>query len=353
LLKSWSVLWEDDVMLLQREKKYSSIKDFLKSKPQASEVAVYNYDYQTDFTLKNYRPAQATSTICRPLLGAYQFYTYIKDEELSFDFSFQDLNKNNDSDPVDVLVYYQDQQIAEEHLADNDSSSRSLKLFLADMPEGVYKVSVRANNDIVTRTITTKQSKLAFINRLDLASAPEVSCGRNFVTNSRKIQAMTTLAGSLGEIKIHQIIGNAFSEILNVDETYKQFENLQSLPALSEVVVPSDGITFSGDGLFAFSENQFFDPRIKKANRNFSAEGVNYVLARYVPPSEKDGWLVATANFDLTNAYKEKGKHSFMVSIPGLRADDSVNDGVEIGEIKFELKGRDVWEKIKKMINAK
>lgn len=352
LLKSWSVLWEDDIMLLQREKKYGSLKDFLAQPPLVSDIAVYNYDYRPDFILSDYQPAREARTICRPLLGAYQFYTYIKNEDLSFDFSFQDLNKNNDSDPVDILVYYQDQQIAEEKLADDGSMDRSLKLFLADMPEGAYKVSVRANNDIVTRTIATKQSKIAFINRLNLASAPEVSCGRNFVTDSRKIQATTMLASSLGQVKIHQLIGSAFSEILDINETYRQFETSQNLPTLSEVIAPSDGISFSGDGLFAFSEEEFFNPQIKKVDRNFSPEGVNYVLARYAPPIKNDDWLLAMANFDLTNAYKEKGKHSLMISIPGLKADDSIEDGVEIGEIRFELKGTSLLEKIKKMVNG-
>lgn len=353
LLKDWSVLWEDDVMLLQREKKYASLKDFLEDKPPAPEVAAYNYDYQTDFIFPAYQPAKEQRTICRPLLGAYQFYTYVKDEDLFFDFSFQDLNKNNDSDPIDVLVYYRDQEIAEEHLDDDGSDNRSLKLFLASMPEGVYKVSVRANGDIVTRAITTKQRKLSFINRLDLASAPEVSCGRNFVTDSRRVQAVTTLAASLGQVKIHQLSGSAFSEILDISKTYKQFETKQDLPLLSEVIVPSDGITFSGDGLFSFSEEEFFNPQTRKVDRNFNPEGVNYVLARYAPPVDKDGALTAAADFDLTNVYKEKGKHSFMISIPGLKADDDVDDGVEISEIKIELKGTSLFDKIRKIMGYK
>jgi hypothetical protein len=189
LFDSWSALIEDDITLFQRQKQYSSIKDFLKNPPAAERVAAYNYDLKNDFVLPAYSPATSTRTLCRPISGAYQFYAYIKDEELSFDFSFRDLNKNSDPDPVDVFVYYNEQEIYSESLDDDNGRTeedRTLKLRLSSLPEGVYKVGVRANSDIVTRSIATPQSKIVFINKVALADAPELSCGRNLFTGSRQ-----------------------------------------------------------------------------------------------------------------------------------------------------------------------
>jgi len=361
LMQKWDVIREGDLMLLQKNKKFNSIADFLKDTPDLNKVALYNYDLNNNYILPAYQPSKATTTMCRPLQGAYQFYTYIKNEKLSFDFSFQDLNKISGADPIDVYVYYQGEEIYNQHLdddgivADNGEQKawRNLKVELADLPEGVYEISLGADNDIVTRTIATTQSKMTFINKISLADAPEVSCGLNFFTNSRQLSVRTSSSDRLGEIKINQASGSAFSEILKIDQPYQQFETKADLPEFSKVTMPSGGIDLSGDGLFSSSQESFINPKIKKIDNNFEAdrEGVEYILARYTPAVHEGDWLASTANFDLQTAYKEFNKHSFIISIPGLKAEK--NNSVEVKEIKFELSGTSFFEKIKKIFNVK
>jgi hypothetical protein len=385
LMKNWNVLWEGNVMLLQREKKFATIDDFLKNPPAFDKIALYNYNLKNNFIFPGYISARATTTICRPLTGTYQFYTYIKNENLSDDFVFEDLNKELDSDPVDVFVYYNDKQISAEHLDDdgvvNDSGAqkswRHLKINLANLPEGVYKIGVRADNDIITRTITTAQSKMAFVNKINLADTPEVSCGRNLITDSRKIQAQTVYADKLQTINIEGVevtekspLGRGAepgeagrvsgqdkfsSTTLSITELFTQFSTQGDLPKMSYLILQNDGVAISGDGLFSFSESQFFNPIIRKVDANFDAdkEGINYVLANYTPPTRDGEWMISTAEFDLQNVYKQWNKHSFLISVPGLRAEDNTGAGVVIGEIKIELQGTSLWEKVKKMLNAK
>ncbi len=353
LITEWETVCSGDLLLLQREKKFQSVEEFLKNPPDSEKIAAYNYSPKIKFTLPDYETSQQEKNLCRPIQGAYQFYTYIKNEDLSFDFSLQDLNENDDVDDVDVLAYYNDQEIYKDTLFDDNSDSRNLKLFLANLPEGVYKISLRANNDIITRTIKTPQSKIVFINKVILADAPEVSCSRNLFTNSRALQFQTVLSDRLGEVKINQVFGGDFSEIVEISETYKQFSTQDILPNFSEVIMPSDGITVTGDGLFSFSQETFFDPEIKKVDANFDAdrEEVDYIIAKYTPPTQEGEWKIATADFDITNAYKEFNKHSFLISIPGLLAEDGDVAGVKVGEIKIELEGTSLLEKIKKMLN--
>ncbi|HTX87287.1 MAG TPA: hypothetical protein VMC41_04465 [Candidatus Nanoarchaeia archaeon] len=379
LMKNWNVIEEpspafghpsaggDNLILLQRNKKFNSIGDFIKNPPAADKISLYNYDLKIDYLLPNYQPQRATSTMCRPLVGAYQFYTYIKNENLFDDFVFQDLNKNLDADPIDVYVYYRDKLIDSEHLDDDgiavDSGAqkpwRHLKLDLANLPEGAYKIVVRANGDIVTRTITTGQSKMAFINTLPLADAlalsevevSEVSCGRNFFTDGRTLSVQTAHPDKLGKIKIIKGGGiSSSSEEINITQAYKIFA-VNDLPLSgSEIILPNDGLDLSGDGLFSLSAEQMIDPRVKAVDANFNAdsEGVDYVLARYTPPVKQGDWLVAQADFDLSNAFRMWNKYYFLISAPGLSADDQVNDKVRIKEIKVDLTGTSLWQKILK-----
>jgi hypothetical protein len=375
LLKNWSVLWEkptpasghpsqggEYTLLLQREKKFETIKDFLKNPPEADKIALYNYDLNTNYILPGYQPSTSTVTMCRPITGTYQFYTYIKKENLSYDFVFQDLNKNTDPDPVDVYVYYNDKQISAEYLEDDGVVSdagvlkpwRHLKLDLVNLPEGVYKIGVRANNDIVTRTITTPQSKMTFINKVNLASAPEVSCGRNLFTDSRQVQARTAYSDKLQEITVVDASNQSVEgQKIKLTEAFAQYSTQGDLPKMSYLILQDDGVMVSGDGLFSFSAEQFINPKIRKIDATFNAdkEGVDYVLANYTPPVSQGDWLVSTADFDLQNVYKQWNKHSFLISAPGLKAETGNGEGVTVGEIKVELQGTSILGKIEKIFN--
>ena len=64
-----------------------------------------------------------------------------------------------------------------------------------------------------------------------------------------------------------------------------------------------------------------------------------------LPLAENDK-TIASAEFDLIGVYREKGKYNFMISVPGLKEDDAVDDYLEIIEIKIEFSGRTLWQKI-------
>ena len=56
--KAWGVLEDDGVILLQRQEKYSSIKNFLASPPDPKTVAVYNYQLPDNFKPADNKPAR-------------------------------------------------------------------------------------------------------------------------------------------------------------------------------------------------------------------------------------------------------------------------------------------------------
>lgn len=356
LAREWNaVRGQNNVILLEKEKKYASVEEFLANLPPRNEIALYHYNLSKEFVLPDYASSSKERIINYALRGPYQFYTYLGDNEnLDFTFYFRDLNKNKDKDPIELQLYCQGELIDSRRLPDNNDIGDSgqsedrgqLQLKLSGLPAGIYKVELRVNDDIITKKITTKQSKLAFVHQLWLyrAGASDIK----LYTDSRRIQAKTPNPDSLQVIKVGQ-------DELELNKTYKQFSILvrraSSTAGYSIIKLAKDGVILAGDEVFAFSPSALLNPDFRKVDIDFDvqAEGINYILARYQWPLEVGEWRTANAEFELRRAYRENGQYSFLISIPGLRADDEVSDGIEISEIKVELLGKNLIEKIKEL----
>ena len=349
----WNVIEENGIMLLQREKKYDTLDNFLANLPLPEEIALYNYDLKKEYLLKDYEPSKVKQEINYSLRGPYQFYTYIKSEDLDFDFTLLDLNQNKDSDAVDINLYYDDKLIASRRLDDDGIKAdkgemkevRKLDFAEAGLPEGVYKIELRANDDIITKKIATSQSKISFLNRIWLAGENDKDI--SLYTDSQLINVQTINPASLQIIKIGD-------KELEISSTYRQFSQMLE-NKVSEIKIARGDIILAGSGVFSFNSENLLDPNFKKVDESFSANpaGINYILAGYRIPEEKDGWKTAQAEFDLNNAYREWNKNSFVVSIPGLKADNEINDSIEIRGIKIELEGKTLKEKLKEFLSKK
>ncbi len=347
LARTWDVIREENLLLLQNpslreasssEEHYYRISKFIEdiqnNKIPLNQIALYNYNLDADYIWGYYQKQEKTRIIDYALRGSYQFYTYIKDETLDFKFVFTDINKNKDCDSIDINLYYRNKLIDWRHLDDDGdclddgqlSLERSLHFGVKDLPEGVYKIELRVNDDIITKNIETQQ-KIAFINNLRLAQDGH----KNFLiyTDSPVIYVKTTHPSSLQTIK-------AGKKELKINETYKQFS---ATIASSSLKFEHDGIIIAGKGVFAFSQNDLFNPSFVKVDNDFTLKqaGVNYILAKYKIPTIKNGWQTAQAEFDISRAYRENYKYNFLISIPGLRADDSINDALIIKEAKIYL----------------
>ncbi|MCG2700957.1 hypothetical protein L6267_02200, partial [Candidatus Parcubacteria bacterium] len=76
---AWDVIMEGEAILLQREKKYNSIDEFLNNMPDNKEIALYNYNLAQKYLLPDYEKSNENLILDCALRGAYQFYVYIKD----------------------------------------------------------------------------------------------------------------------------------------------------------------------------------------------------------------------------------------------------------------------------------
>ncbi len=290
--------------------------------------------------------------------GSFQFYTYIKNEELDFNFELIDLNQNTKEDRVDINLYYQDKLITAKTLEDDGveddsgevSDLRQLRLKLADLPEGVYKIECRANDDILTKKISTQQSKLSFLGNLWFYfSDPKEKIQETVLyTDSREISAKTESPANLQNIKIN---AGEISQEFKLPETYKKFSHKIETATTAKVYFNPNNIFINGDGVFSFKKDSLLNPTFTRITprTDLDKQGIDYVLANYTPPRAEEKWKKAKINFDLSRAYQEDGKYNFIISIPGMDYEEGKKSGVKIDKIRVNLQGKTLKEKLKQL----
>lgn len=348
LAAKWPAIRQDRMLLLQQEKEFESIEDFLGHLPHAQSVAVYNFGLSVPFRIADYRPATTTTVFNLPVRGAYQFYTYIKNEPLVFSLLLKDLNLNKDADPAELKLWQGSNLLATAKLPDDGvtgdtgtvGAERELKLEAVALPEAAYRLELVANDDLVTSRIATPQTKLAFINKVWFAESAKTPVTLD--TDSQAINVQTFNPAKLSSVTVGQ-------QRLDVAETYRQYSATAD-GRMTRLVLPQDDMIVSGDGVFAVTADSFVDPSFIKVGPHFDPErrSIKYVIADYQPPrTDQDGWLTAEAEFDLgSSAYREFYKYSFMISAPGLKAEEEPQRKLILKEVSIEFSGSGLWEKI-------
>ncbi len=350
----WNNIFEPNVNLLQLDKNYSNISDFLddvragtiKDCPNGPTSCLATYNYSPEF---NFRLADARESLPVdfdiPLRGAHVMLIYINEEPLRFDFNFVDLNQDKKPDPIQLILSKDKNIIATSDLLDTDGNEESgkekikqLSLEKRDLPPGVYKLEIKITDDVVIKNIKASLGRFVFANKVW-----PVSVGKklSFFTSASYIQAKAYGPASVQNIEFD---GQSF----NLSEPYKQFEFASDKQSnFKNIELEKDDVIFENNGVFSFSGASLFNPLLKKVDSHFTPnKEIKYVLANYKSPDEGGIYKVATAEFNVKNAYREQGKYSFMLAIPGLKADDDFNDYLEIKEIKIEFTGRNIWQKI-------
>jgi hypothetical protein len=312
-------------------------------------VAVYNYAVETKYSLANFK-ATSPISINQPLRGAHQFYVYFNGGSWRLNFNFVDLNQDVASDPIQVILSSNSSVVASQSLSDDNlkptgtEEGRSLNLSGEKLVPGVYKVEVRTSDDIIIKDITSSAAKLAFINRIWPVSAPNGLI--KIWTDGSYLQAQTTNPASLGPIAFG-------SSQVSLVAAYQQYSSsVLSDSTVREIQLKYDDIVLDNDGMFALSPDHFFNPGVKKIDRNFQVrDNIKYVVADYSEPTSLGEYRLASATFDLRDAWRENGRYTFLFSIPGLALDESQTTTsteayLEIKEIVIKLQGKTLWQKI-------
>lgn len=327
---TWNKISIDGKVLLQREKKYSSLETFLAAPPARSEIATYHYTLAEPYRLSDYAPSSEIKTTEVSLRGSHEFYTYIKNETLNFSFSFSDVNRQVGEDWVDVVVTNEaGQPVAEERAYDDDNTSNDaaasspqiLKISATNLPEGVYKIQMKATEDIFFRAVSTTQQKMTFLNQIWLAdtvgyrdNSPTV----NFWTEGKNLKFSTRHATGTQTVTVGR-------GTVAITEPYVEYAYAPPESGVIMAHVPTaEDLLVRADGHFAFSASQYFnpDPVRLTAETDLDRAGVNYIVAEYTSPESDGEWTVAHADFSTVNVPFTDQTWKFVISAPTVDQPD-------------------------------
>ncbi|HEX8923679.1 MAG TPA: hypothetical protein VF828_03020 [Patescibacteria group bacterium] len=338
-------------VIWQRQKKFDGLDDLLKNTPSSSAIGLYSQDndlFTGSVTLPGYQPQKTITVINTPLRGKQTFYVYLKDEPLNLDILKQDLNWYADGDTLTASIYHGSQLIYSTVLQDDGITDGSRRLGSLQelnivnpveyqLPEGVYKIVLDTNSDVIIRNIKTNLHKIVFDSPLYLASnsveypgvVPQIYTNTLY-TDAQSVNIKTVHPSSLQTISVK-------------DQSYKlsDINSILNIPLngpLNAVFVPKSDVQISATfGYLSFTPDQYFRPQPAKVLTITNPDDlklVDYVIANYSQPRQDGAWQTATASFDISKAFIQNNKLSWLINIPGLR--DS-GRSIEIKEIDVEL----------------
>lgn len=321
----WTRLEQNGLVLLQRNPAYESIEAFLQDSPERNTIATYHYTIPEPYRLSDYQPSSQPQTIDVTLRGFHEFYTYLKNETFFFDMAFMDMNRKNGADPVSVVVIDEKGKPVGEVRALDDgnvsddarpSALRDVKIEIPALPEGVYKIQLKAESDIFFRRLKTPQQKVTFLHNVylgDEIAYREPSAAVSFWTEGKNMRFVTQHAEAVQTVQVGQ-------KSVSISEPYLEYRLDVSEPGLVKAEIPRGDAIVRTDGHIAFSPEAWFnpDPVRLSANTDLDRLGVDFVIAAYDPPRQVGEWLVKTASFDTSLMSFDDDTWKFVISTPGI-----------------------------------
>ena len=339
----WPKVEGEEGTLWQKEKKFSSVKEFLGAVPGLNNFAAYHFALERKFVIPGYQPTSEITELNKTIRGSHSIYTYIKNEALDFRFIFQDMNRSLGPDDFKIKVYdssgkkIYEQPVADDGVVTNHdgaSKKRQIDLQLKNLTEGVYKIVLDCQDEIFFRKITTRQQYLTFIDRLYLADNIEYSDGMIDLNYSPSV--IYSSVPRLGFYTAHpeglQEVGVG-KQSVSISQTHQNFYlTAEQLPV--NLYLPKNDLLVFGRGLMALSKETYFNPEIYDLKDLTGFQNIDYLISSYKSPWEENGWKTSSAKFDLLNAKISGRKLRFAISAPEL---EKYGDQLVISRIKIIL----------------
>lgn len=361
---TWPKLVNDQVTVWQRQKTFLSISDFFNHLSQLNKLAALNYPLGRHFILADYRSQTSVQSINKSIRGAHSFYTYIKNEPLDFKFVIQDINRTAGPDVLKIKAFNQANKLISQQKIDDDglitkfgpaTAKREIKLYLENLPEGVYRIDLDCEDDIFFRAISTRQQYFTFIDHIYLVDNPEYSDG--FLDLKYQPTSVYSTLSRVGLYTAHPegLQSVAFGKNkLTLTETHK---NYYFSPSQTPIIiyVPKNDLKIFGRGLLALSAKQFFNPEVYDLRDFSETPDIDYLISDYQTPELDNGWLKSTVKFDLMAADIQNRKLRFVISDPELNTDQQpiLLKNIQVELVTDPLSWSDLWLKIKSYLSQK
>lgn len=354
----WFRLEEQGTVLLQRNAEYASIEAFETHPPKRSSIATFHHDLHVPYRDASYQPSGMLTTTSVSLRGYHEYLTYVKNEPLLLQVTLMDMNREYGADAVELLaVNEQGEMVGSASLEDDGvieatqsgSTLRHVSLVVSDLPEGVYKVILKADRDIFFRTLATRQRLMTFVGPVfvgDEVGYREDPSAVRLWTDSKHLSFETYHADAAQRV----MIGS--SELL-LPEAQVRYDTDVTEAGLIMVSAESGDFLMTADGKVAFSAGQFFNPDPVKLNGNTDLDdlGINFIIADYKAPEMDGVWLRTSVTFNLASPVREGLGEGLklVLAAPGIA---SLQQELRVHDLTltFErptMSGTEFWDKIK------
>ncbi len=338
----WSEITNGNLRLLQREVQFETIDDFVENLPDRNQIATYHASIEEPLHLPNYVRSNTATTYDLSFRGHHELKTYIKDETLSFEFSYMDMNREEGADDISILIFNaQNKPVAEarayddENISDDGLPAHGLKQVDIEVPglaEGAYKIVINASRDVFFRKITTPQTKFVFLDQVFLSD--EVGYRENptpvrLYSNVSRLTAQTKHSQALQTIEYGP-------STFDVAVPYKSHQIATRDDRVRELSVPKGDMQLTGRGFFSITKEAFFQPdpiRITQ-DTNVDQGGIDYILTTYRTPKKNDGWLTASVSFSNEELFLDEQAWKMSFDIPGIEE----TEGVQIHSVTANMK---------------
>jgi|GEM_PF-3029962 len=324
---NWKKIDDSDYTLWQKEKKYSSINEFLNNPPSIEKTLYYYLDKNKFSTIKQNNTISGKNIVFNNYLrGNHILLIEATKSPLILKVTKQDINIYDGEDKYKISIKKENKIILEKTIEDDgitDTSRLSMGpkeeiISLKDVGVGIYEVNItyigKGFDSIITK-IETNQPKIIFKGNISFWGGKPIV----LYTDIKQINI-----SSSGEDQKSIKLDDKYD--LDINQKGKVFNfNLETLSGTKEkgglykLDIPKGYLTVSGVGYFALTKDQFFNPELEDITSIDNLDNIEYILTSYHRAKEEGNWLVSKIEFDVKNIKIEDEKLLFSLESPELK----------------------------------
>ena len=341
LVKEYPYEYKDGLLLINmNDSNDYSIDQIMSNKKNIRLVTDQNISIGS-FKIEDYQPDNLE--IDTALREKTEFYVYVKGY-LRVNVEKKDLNwydnKDTGSDELKMILYdlngnmianttVRDDGITDEEPDKNNKNENKGELLTGTLEEGVYRLVLSNNGDMLVTKINLNQNKVVVNKRIFLAQS------NAYFNNFEKKTKVFFKAVNPSRLTINTYHNNGINqtitatdyftshkiEISNVTTDY--FIDLKNSDNLYEIKPEKNDIIISGPVLFSFTEDSWFDPFsygkfAYKNDINYIKNNADYVLVKYTPVVDEGEWKLVSLSMNLNETYATNEKLSMLITTDHL-----------------------------------
>ena len=275
--------------------------------------------------------------------GKHEFYAYLNGY-LYFEVEKRDLNWYDGEDELKIKLY-KDEDLLDTAIIEDDgitiknqnfSRRQEGILTYENLEEGVYRIELDNNDDMIITKIKTNAAKMV---------SPRIFLADNeaYDLRNKNITIHAYLHDSVLHIVTYHKEGLQKVRVNNQEFNFDIQDKgitLNFTHGFNFINLEKGDVILSGNkgSFFSFDEESYFHPILFYETNN--PKEADYIIIEEIPENnvkEEDGWLNTETWFNLNEAYiNEKRELSFVFNTPHLNKNETKNFTIPIKKIQIE-----------------